>query len=112
VNNEPGRPSGVLRILRGLRRLVTTVIALAFIVAAWVFTLENRETVAVRFAHWIVHLPMALALFTAFLIGVLLTLFVVVPRWWGWRLRYHLLQHRHARLVGRSGEADRKEADP
>jgi hypothetical protein len=39
-------------------------------------------------------------------------LLVVVPRWWGWRLRYHLLQHRHARLVGRSGEADRKEADP
>lgn len=97
--------------MRGVGRFLVLLAALVFLAAAWVFAVQNREDTAVRFASWIVHLPMALALFTAFLLGAFLALLAVVPRWWAWRVRYHFLHRRHARLASRRGTPQGDEAD-
>lgn len=86
---------------RGVGRFVRTLVflvVLVLIAVVWIFTLQNLTVVRIRFDHWLVSLPLALALLTAFLFGVIVTLLIVVPRWWSWRLRYHFLARRHRRL--------------
>jgi uncharacterized integral membrane protein len=111
VNTGSGHASGFGSALRLVGRFLLILVALVLVVAAWIFTLENRETLTVRFTHWIVHLPVSLALFAAFFLGAFLTLLVTVPRWWSWRLRYHLLHRRHRKLLERGGSDDKEGAD-
>jgi uncharacterized integral membrane protein len=109
VNTGSPHPSSWREGLRRLRRYLFVLVGLLLAVAAWIFALENRGPVAVRFTRWIVRLPLALALLSAFFLGVLLALLAVVPRWWAWRLRYHLLHRQHLRLSREGDEPPRNE---